>query len=173
MLQRVGVDLWPMRSRVATSELSTLRSAQEAVSFELLGPGLVPRPYRLATIELVANSPDIATLVYRARHQRSFRLTQRLHMLTLEEEHATAQVPVREMTYRGQCFAVVPGAFVGEPIDGRRWHTTRRLVTWEQAPLICELQEVIDSGPSLGLMLRIAASVQAIPGTRALRRQPV
>jgi hypothetical protein len=164
-----------MRAGLRSAELEVLNAAQKLVDFDLLLPARIPRPYGLVAFEHVPNSRDIATLVFQepgrgADHRRrTFRLTERLHMLSLPQELLATKVPVLAGRYAGRDFAVVPGAFVGEPIDGRRWHSTRRSVCWEQGSLICELQEVIDSGPSLTILLRVAASVALPAAVSSLR----
>lgn len=169
---RVSGSLTPLRPSPDGGELVLVEEAAAGVDFPLVVPSRIPRGYRLTALDVVPNSRDVMTFVYRASPLRSFRFTQRTHALALADELRLARVPSLTMsTGRGQRH-VICGGFVGEPVDVWHWHRTRRSVAWEQEGLICELEAIIASSPSLWAMLRVADRVEvwrtATAGSRAM-----
>lgn len=162
-LARLASRLVPMRRPDRPSELKVLAIAQGAVDFRLLAPNLVPIRYSLDRVDLVPNSRDLAILIYEGGGRRSFRLSVRSSLAPLRDELLLSNTPHMPIEYAGREYALVSGGYVGEPVDVWHWHTTRRSIAWEQEGLICELEEVIDSGPSLWISFRVAASTTFVP----------
>ena len=157
--------------RYSKGELELVAHAQAAVDFRIHLPISVPFGYRLVNINTVQHARDFAIMLFRGHRHKSFRLTERLATLPLITELVASGTAYDTIRFQNRDWVVIGGEYVGEPVDVWHWHATRRLISWEQDGLICEIGTLRDEGPSLRQCLRIASG--AIPAISADHTVPV
>ena len=153
----------PMRKLRSEVELGIARQAQTELDYPLRLPGLKPFGYRLDSVKTVPRSRILARFLFRGPENRRFVLSQRPVSLPLASELAITGEPHIPVRFRGKEFTMVLGAVVGEPVDGLPWHTTRYQLLWEHEGVMCRIEAVTDSSPTLPKILRVAHSVRSLP----------
>jgi hypothetical protein len=146
--------------RLSRDHLRRVDDVRALVDFDILAPSRVPFGYALTAVEVVPGNRDLVRIEFRARGGHRFILAERLSAIPLERELELTKDPFSRVLAHGRSWIVIHGQYVGEPVDLWHWHTTRRIVTWEQNGVVCEMEEVIRESPSLTMSLRIAASVR-------------
>jgi hypothetical protein len=137
-------------------------AVQPLLDFDLLAPTRLPRGYALANVEVVPGNRDLVRIELRNPPRGRFVIVERLTVLSLERELELTKDPFTRVRAHGRWWTVIHGQYVGEPVDLWHWHDTRRVISWEQDGVVCEIEEVIRESPSLTMSLRVSASVKTI-----------
>jgi hypothetical protein len=151
-----------MRRRLKTREEQILSRAQLCVLFPLHIPRRVPYGMTLISFVHIPGITDYVCLSYVDRIGRGFRLSQRCATdASMADELSMSGDDHYLLSTKRRAYTVFTGMYLNEPIDGRYWAPTRRRVAWHDNGLRLEVEAVIARGMPVGLLARIADSIDA------------
>lgn len=153
----------PVYHHPSRDDVLAVTKRRPDVDFDVLMPTRLPFGYRLESAELIPYARDLLFMTFVGQGRRSFRFSQRIKTVSLDEEIRITGVPHSRANYGSSSFVVVAGSYEGEPGDVWHWHQNRRVIKWEQDTMTCEITIVLASSPSVETCLKVASSVRPLP----------
>jgi hypothetical protein len=145
---------------MSPAELQVVIDVAGDLDFEPLLPGALPRGYSLFASNLVPYCRTLGTFKFHGPRSHGFQLTEQLALVSFEAQFELGRLPCTRLRLDGTMFTVFHGAFDGtEPIDGLYWHDKRRVISWDQGNVICQLELRAGESPSVWQALRVAVSL--------------
>jgi hypothetical protein len=157
--RRLFATVQPTR-RLSPAELQLAAEVKDELDFEPWLPAVLPRGYRLRDARLVPYCRTLVTFQFQGPRSRGFQLTEQLAQVSFEAQSTSGRLPSTRLRLQGRTFTVSHGAFDGtEPIDGLHWHQNRRVISWDEGNVICQLELRTGESPSAWQGLRMADSL--------------